>query len=262
VPAVALFVTCMIDTLAPEVGVAAVRLLERAGCTVSFPAAQTCCGQPAMNSGEPEAATVLARHFLDVFDGYDAIVSPSGSCAAMVHHWYERVLDGKDAERARRIAARTFELTQYLVDELNQPDVGARVDATVTVHDACHGLRLLGVKHPARTLLEVAGATLIEMAESEACCGFGGTFAAKHPEMSIPMADGKLSSAHATGARWLVAGDTGCLLHLAGRQRRIAATPSRPGPSHPEPIHPEPIHPEPIHPEPIHIAELLAANLV
>jgi len=237
-PRVALFVTCLVDTLAPDVGVAAVRLLEAAGCRVEFPAAQTCCGQPAVNSGEPEAAIALAQHFIEVFEPYDAVVSPSGSCAAMPHHWYPQLLDAPWAARAERLAVRSYELTQYLVDVLERPDLGARVDATVTVHDSCHGLRLLGVKGPARQLLEAAGATLVEMAEPEMCCGFGGTFAAKHPEMSVPIADSKLAMAAATDARWLVAGDTGCLLHLAGRRQRTGTGP-----------------------EPIHVAELLARGL-
>jgi L-lactate dehydrogenase complex protein LldE len=205
---------------------------------VAFPEAQSCCGQPALNTGEPKAAAVLARHFVEVFEPYEAVVTPSGSCAAMVHHWYAELLGSAWAPRAARLAERTFELTQFLVDELERPDLGARVDATVTVHDCCHGLRMLGVKGHARRLLEAAGATIVEMAEPETCCGFGGTFAAKHPEMSVPMADAKLAMAAATEARWLVAGDTGCLLHLTGRQRRGSRGP-----------------------EPIHIAELLARGL-
>ena len=128
-PRVALFVTCVVDTITPDTGVAAVRLLEAAGCTVEFPAAQTCCGQPAVTAGEPEAAARLARHFSTCSSRYDAIVAPSGSCAAMVHHWYTRLLDRGWRERAEAVAARTFELTQYLVDELGVADLGARLDA-------------------------------------------------------------------------------------------------------------------------------------
>jgi L-lactate dehydrogenase complex protein LldE len=237
-PEVALFVTCLVDQVTPRAGVAAVRLLEAAGCTVAFPEAQTCCGQPALNTGEPEAAVRLARHFLDVFEPYEAIVSPSGSCAAMVHHWYPRVLDGAWRERAEAIAGRTYELSGYLADVLGRVDLGARIDASVTVHDACHGLRVLGVKEAPRRLLEAAGAKVLEMTDSETCCGFGGTFAVKHGEMSVPMADDKLARAEATGAQYLVACDSGCLLHLAGRRRRTGTGP-----------------------QPVHLAELLAEGL-
>ncbi|HZP30278.1 MAG TPA: (Fe-S)-binding protein, partial [Acidimicrobiia bacterium] len=203
-PRVALFVTCMVDTVTPDTGIAAVRLLEAAGCTVEFPPAQTCCGQPAVSAGEPEAAARLARHFVEVFEPYEAIVAPSGSCAAMVHHWYTRLLDGGWRERARAVAARTFELSQYLVDVLGRADLGARVDARVTVHDACHGLRNLGVQGAPRVLLAAAGAEIVEMDEAQTCCGFGGTFAVAHGEISTPLADAKLGFASATGADWLV----------------------------------------------------------
>lgn len=240
VPEVALFVTCLVDQFAPEAGVAAVRLLEAAGCTVVFPEAQSCCGQPALNTGEPEAAAVLARHFVEVFEPYEVVVSPSGSCAAMVHHWYPRLLGGAWRERAEGVAARTHELTGYLSDGLGRPDLGARLDPveTVTVHDACHGLRILGVKEAPRRLLEAAGATVVEMADPETCCGFGGAFAAKHGEISAPLADDKLAQAAATGARYLVACDSGCLLHLDARRRRTGTGP-----------------------QPVQLAELLARGL-
>lgn len=237
-PRVALFVTCMVDNVTPAVGVAAVRLLEAAGCTVVFPDAQSCCGQPAMNTGEPEAASRLARHFVEVFEPYDAVVAPSGSCVAMVRHWYTQLLDGSWRDRAEALATRTHELAGYLVNVLGRTDLGARIEDSVTVHDACHGLRILGTKTAPRQLLETAGAHLVEMDEPEICCGFGGTFAEKHPEISGPMADDKLEQAAATSVRYMVSGDTGCLLHLEGRQRR-----SRVGP------------------EPIHFAELLASGL-
>ncbi len=237
-PEVALFVTCLVDQFAPEAAIGAVRLLEAAGCKVTFPEAQSCCGQPAVNTGEPEAAAVLARHFVEVFEPYPAVVSPSGSCVAMVHHWYPQLLEGAWRDRAVALAERTYELSGYLADVLDQTDLGARVDDLVTVHDACHGLRVLGTREAPRRLLAGAGAELVEMSEPEICCGFGGTFAAKHPEMSAPMADDKLAQAAATGARWLVACDSGCLLHLAGRRRRTGTGP-----------------------EPVHLAELLARGL-
>lgn len=227
-PTVALFATCLVDNLAPNAGVATVRLLEAAGCRVEFPESQTCCGQPAMNTGEPEAAATLARHLVDVFAPYDAVVSPSGSCVAMVHHWYPRLLADEAsslANRAAEVVARTHEISSYLVDVLGQVDLGARIDARVTVHDACHGLRVLGLKSAPRRLLEAAGAEVVEMGEPEVCCGFGGTFAEKHAEMSAPMADDKLAQAASTGADWLVAGDSGCLLHLEGRRRRTGSGP-------------------------------------
>lgn len=238
VPSVALFVTCVVDQVSPDVGVASVRLLEAAGCDVSFPEAQTCCGQPAANSGEPEAAARLARHFVDVFEPFDAIVAPSGSCAAMIHHWYDRLLAGRDRDRALAVAAKTFELSQYLVTELDRLDLGARVDATVTVHDACHGLRNLGVGTAPRRLLEAAGATIVEMVEPETCCGFGGTFSIEHGEVAGPLADDKLAHAAATDAEFLVSGDSACLLHLEGRRRRTGTGP-----------------------RPIHFAELLSRGL-
>lgn len=234
----ALFVTCLVDNLAPRTGVASVELLEAAGWSVSFPPAQTCCGQPAVNTGEPDAAARLARHFVEVFEPFDAVVSPSGSCVAMVRHWYPQLLDGAWLGRAEAVAERTYELSDFLVDVAGVVDVGARLDTTVTVHDACHGLRILGTKSAPRRLLEAAGATIVEMADAELCCGFGGTFSEKHPEMSGPMADGKLDRAAATDAEYLVAGDTGCLLHLAGRRRRSG-----------------------VGPEPVHFAELLASSL-
>jgi L-lactate dehydrogenase complex protein LldE len=237
-PPVALFVSCLVDQLTPDVGVAAVRLLEAAGCRVVFPDAQSCCGQPALNTGEPEAAAVLARHFVEVFEPYETIVSPSGSCAATVHHWYPKLLEGSWRARAEAVATRTHELSAYLADVLGRTDLGARIEGTVTVHDACHGLRTLGVKYGPRRLLAAAGADVSEMADPEMCCGFGGTFSAKHPEMSVPLADDKLGQASATGAGYLVACDSGCLLHLAGRRARTG-----------------------VGPEPVHVAELLARTL-
>lgn len=236
-PDVALFVTCLVDQLAPQTGMSAVRLLEAAGCRVTFPEAQTCCGQPALNTGEPEAARVLAHRFVDVFAPYDAVVSPSGSCVAMIHHWYPRLLPGDG--RLDGLVARTWELSAYLADVLGVLDVGAHLDGTTaTVHDACHGLRVLGVKSAPRRLLEAAGAGVVEMADPETCCGFGGTFAVKHGEISAPMADDKLAQAAATEADCLVACDAGCLLHLDGRRRRTGTGP-----------------------EPVHLADLLARGL-
>jgi L-lactate dehydrogenase complex protein LldE len=254
VPKVALFVTCVADQIFPDTAEATVRVLEAAGAQVVFPARQTCCGQPALTAGEPEAAARLAHHHLDVFGdfdagnfdaanfdaaNFDAIVTPSGSCAAIVCHHYPTLLTERRAE-AETLAARTFELTQYLVDVLGVDDIGARLDATVTVHDACHGLRNLGLGDGMRRLLERAGATLVEMKEPDTCCGFGGVFSFGYPEVSTRLADAKLGHAAATAARYVVSTDLACLMHLDGRRRKI-------GP--------------PTAPQPIHIADLLAAGL-
>jgi L-lactate dehydrogenase complex protein LldE len=241
-PKVALFVTCVADQVFPDTAAATVRVLEAAGAEVVFPMRQTCCGQPAITAGEPEAAARLGRHHLDVFgalDGVDAIVAPSGSCTAMVCHHYPDLLSER-ADEARALAARTYELTQYVVDVLGVDDIGARLDTTVTVHDACHGLRNLGLGAAARRLLEVAGATLVEMQEPDTCCGFGGVFSFEFPEVSTRLADAKLGHAATTSARYLVSGDLACLMHVDGRRRKV-------GP--------------PTAPEPIHIADLLASGL-
>jgi L-lactate dehydrogenase complex protein LldE len=238
VPPVALFVTCVVDLVTPETGLAAARLLEAAGCEVEFPAAQTCCGQPALSAGEPEAAARLARHFVEVFEPFDAVVAPSGSCAAMVRHWYPQLLDGSWRRRAEAVAAHTYELSQYLVDVLGRRDLGVNLDGTVTVHDACHMLRTLGVRDAPRALLGAAGATIVEMVESETCCGFGGTFGVAHGALAGALADDKLQHAASTGASCVVACDQACLLHLDGRRRRGTAGPT-----------------------PIHLADLLAAGL-
>jgi L-lactate dehydrogenase complex protein LldE len=244
VPKVALFVTCVADQVFPDTAQAAVRVLEAAGAHVVFPPQQTCCGQPALTAGEPEAAARLARHHLDVFGDFDArdfdaIVAPSGSCAAMVCHHYPTLLTERRAD-AETVAARTFELTQYLVDVLGVDDIGARLDTTVTVHDACHGLRNLGLGAGTRRLLERAGATLVEMTEPDTCCGFGGVFSFAYPEVSTRLADAKLEHAAATSARYVVSTDLACLMHLDGRRRKIGPATA---------------------PQPIHIADLLASGL-
>jgi L-lactate dehydrogenase complex protein LldE len=220
---VAFFVTCLVDQVAPATGRSAVQLLEAAGCQVEFPAAQTCCGQPALNSGFPADARRLARHFVDVFDGYEAIIAPSGSCAAMVRNQYPQLFEGTARTRAEVVAGRTWELTQFLVDVLDRPNAADAVEAggdPVTYHASCHLLRELGVADAPRTLLTEAGVAVTEMADPDRCCGFGGTFSFEHPEMAVPMADAKLDQAAATGASTLVACDTGCLVHLASRAQR------------------------------------------
>jgi L-lactate dehydrogenase complex protein LldE len=186
------------------------------GLDVALPAGQTCCGQPALNSGFPDPARRLMRHWIDVFEPYDAVVSPSGSCTATVSHQYPRMLGGTWAARARELAGRTYELSQFVA--AYGADLPMRLDATVTYHDSCHMLRGLGERSAPRTVLgRVAGLRLVEMAEHETCCGFGGTFAAKFPEVSVGLADQKLAAAEDSGAGLLVSADPGCLTHLTAR---------------------------------------------
>jgi L-lactate dehydrogenase complex protein LldE len=218
---VALFVTCLVDLLYPEVGDATVALLEEAGVGVDFPKGQTCCGQPPFNSGFQDDARRMARTMLDAFEGAEAVVTPSGSCAAMVRVSYPHLFHGtSDEERAVALAGRTFELSEYLVDVLGIRSSG-RFDAKVTYHDSCHGLRELGLTGQGRSLLAgIEGLELVEMARPDACCGFGGTFSVRLPEMATVMADDKLAQAEETGAGVLVAGDAGCLMHVSGRTSR------------------------------------------
>jgi L-lactate dehydrogenase complex protein LldE len=222
---VQLLITCLADQLAPEVGEATVRLLERLGHRVRFPEAQTCCGQPAFNDGFPDDAAVLAARTVDVFASPDPVVVPSGSCATMVRHFYPGLLaHSAYAEAARALAARTFELSEFVVRVLRRTDVGARFSARVTYHDSCHLLRELGVRdEPRRLLGAVGGLELVEMGYAEHCCGFGGAFAVKFPEVSSAILDAKVQRIVATGADAVVANDTGCLLQLAGGLRRHGA---------------------------------------
>jgi L-lactate dehydrogenase complex protein LldE len=219
---VSLFVTCLVDLLYPEVGEATVALLRDQGVDVDFPAAQTCCGQPAFNSGYVEDARRIARTLIDAMDGAEAVVTPSGSCAAMVRSSFAHLFEGtEDEDRARALAARTFEVTEFLVDVLGVEGIQGRWDGRVTYHDSCHGLRELGLTGQARGLLaSIDGLELVEMARPDLCCGFGGTFAVRLPDVATAMADEKLAQASATDADVLVAGDSGCLMHLAGRLSR------------------------------------------
>lgn len=220
---VALFVTCLVDLFRPSVGMAAVKLLEEAGCRVAVPEAQTCCGQPAYNSGDRQDAKRLARGVIAAFEGFDYVVAPSGSCAGMISHHYPALFADEPewAARARDLARRTWELTAFLTDVCGVERVAARFDGSVTYHDSCSGLRELGVKRqPRRLLASVAGLTLQEMAEPEVCCGFGGTFCVKYPEISDAMVQRKTADIAATGAGTLLAGDMGCLLNMAGKLKR------------------------------------------
>jgi L-lactate dehydrogenase complex protein LldE len=222
---IALFITCYNDLLFPEVGKAMVRLFRRLGHEVEFPAEQTCCGQMHFNSGYQDACIPLVKRFVAAFAGYDAVVTPSGSCASMVRRYHPLVAElaverGEEAglaEQVAQLSPRVQELSEFLVDTLGVTDVGARFPHTVAFHPTCHSTRLLGVgDRPTRLLAGVEGLTLIDLPRSEACCGFGGTFAVKNAETSIAMGLDKVDDVLGTGAEVLTAGDTSCLMHIGG----------------------------------------------
>ena len=221
---VQLMVTCMIDSLAPDVGFAVVRLLEKAGVEVEVPEEQTCCGQPAFNAGCWDDARALARHVIDVFGKSDApVVIPSGSCGDMVIHQAAHLLadDPAYAERAKALAARTYELTAFLVDVLGMTDFDAGFQGRVAYHPACHGLRGLGVNRQPKALLErMRGAEICPLPEAETCCGFGGLFALKMADISSSLLDRKIANIEASGADTVVATDISCLTHIAGGLHR------------------------------------------
>src|SRR5580700_1250738 len=223
---VALLVTCLVDLFRPTVGLAAVKLLEQAGCTVEVPRAQTCCAQPAYNSGDRADAKAVARQVIAAFAGSDYVVVPSGSCAGMVRvHYPEMFADEPETlAQAAKLAARTYELTAFLVDVRGVKTVIAGCKSTATYHDSCSGLRELGVKaQPRQLLASVAGLTLTELPGAETCCGFGGTFGVKYPEISDKMGSDKVTDIGATGADCLLAGDLGCLLQIAGKLSRAGS---------------------------------------
>ena len=223
---VGLFVTCLVDLFRPSVGFAALKLLEDAGCTVEVPRAQTCCGQPAYNSGDRGHARALARQTVAAFEDYDYTVAPSGSCAAMIREHYPALLAGDEAweARARRLGARTHELVSFLCDVRAVGGVQARHDGCVTYHDSCSGLRELGIQAQPRALLaSVEGLRLRELPDADVCCGFGGTFCVKYPEISNAMVGDKAACVEKTGAQTLLAGDLGCLMNMAGKLKRTGS---------------------------------------
>ncbi|MGA3154177.1 MAG: (Fe-S)-binding protein [Streptosporangiaceae bacterium] len=239
---IALFITCLADTLYPRVGRATVTLLERLGHQVTFPAAQTCCGQMHVNTGYQQDALPLIRHYADTFENCDVIVAPSGSCVGSVRHQHAMVArrhgDEKLARRAEAVASRTFELSQLLVDVLGVEDVGAYYPHRVTYHPTCHSLRLLRVgDRPVRLLRHVEGLELIELPDADSCCGFGGTFALKNAATSAAMLADKMRSVLSTGAEICTAGDSSCLMHIGGGLSRLDAGV-----------------------EPLHLAEILAST--
>ena len=205
---VALFVTCLVDLFRPTVGFAALRLLEQAGCDVSVPGAQTCCGQPAFNSGDRGNAQKVARGLIEAFEPFDYVVAPSGSCAGMIRKHYPELFAGDDIweARATALAGKTWELTSFLTDVVGFDAVDASYDGSVTYHDSCSGLRELGVKS--------------ELPGAEVCCGFGGTFCVKYADISNAIVADKTEDILATGADTLLAGDLGCLMNMAGKLSR------------------------------------------
>ena len=222
---VGLFVTCLVDLYRPTVGFAAIALIERSGpYTVEVPEAQTCCGQPGYNSGDKESALAIARQVVTAFEGFDYVVAPSGSCGGMIKTHYPELLAGDPAyaERARKLADKTYELTQFLHDVAKWDGVTAAFAKTVTYHDSCSSLRELKVKRQPRELLkQVGGISFKELPNGEPCCGFGGTFCVKYPEISDKMVSDKAADIVATGADTLLCGDMGCLLNMAGKLARL-----------------------------------------
>jgi len=216
---VSLFIQCLVDAMYPNVGVAMLNIFRRLDIPVDCPTQQTCCGQPAFTSGYRRQATVAARRFIEIFENKEVIVCPSGSCAAMVRHHYPQLFENEPdwQRRAETVAAKTYELTQYLVDVLGIDDLGARYSGKLTIHDSCNALRALGIREqPRRLIARIADVELVEMNESERCCGFGGSFAVKYPEISTAMAQDKVNDILATGAAAVVGVDIGCLMNIQG----------------------------------------------
>ena len=239
---VALFITCLADAVYPNVGKATVTLLERLGHEVVFPDGQTCCGQMHLNTGYHREALPLIRHHVDVFEPYDAIVAPSGSCVGSVRHQHAQVAQraGRErlAARAEAVAAHTYELSEFLVDVLDVEDVGAYYPHRVTYHPTCHSLRMLRVgERPLRLLREVRGIDLVGLPDADECCGFGGTFALKNADTSVAMLADKMTHIVGTGAEAVCAGDSSCLMHIGGGLSRLRAGA-----------------------KPVHLAEILAAR--
>ena len=223
----ALFVTCLVDLIRPSIGFAAAKLLEDSGCHVFAPAGQTCCGQPAYNSGDKNTAADLAHQTIAALDGFDYVVAPSGSCAGMLKIHYPELLANDPAwkDRATKLAARTYELVSFLTDVRGVSRVSAQLAARVTYHDSCSGLRELAIKEQPRKLLaSVEGLELVEMADCEICCGFGGTFSIKFPEISNAMVEKKCANIVEANTDLILAGDLGCLMNMAGKLRRQGRT--------------------------------------
>lgn len=222
-PHVGLFVTCLVDLFRPSVGFAALKLLEDAGCAVSVPQSQTCCGQPAYNSGDRADTAAIAKATIEAFEGFDYVVAPSGSCGAMLKKHYPELLgdDPTWGPRARAFSKKVFELVSFLADIRGLTHVDAAFAGTVTYHDSCSGLRELGIREqPRRLLKSVEGLTLRELPDADVCCGFGGTFCVKYPDISNAMVTKKARRIGETGAEMLLAGDLGCLMNMDGKMKR------------------------------------------
>jgi L-lactate dehydrogenase complex protein LldE len=222
-PRVGLFVTCLVDLFRPTIGFAAVKLLEAAGCLVDVPTMQTCCGQPAYNSGDRKDARAIARQVIAAFERFDYIVAPSGSCAGMLRHHYVGLFAGEPEwqARAKAFSAKAYELVSFLTDVRGLTKVDAAFARTITYHDSCSGLRELGVRdQPRRLLKTVAGLKLMELDGADICCGFGGTFCVKYPDIANAITEKKTAAIAASGAGTLLAGDLGCLMNMAGKLQR------------------------------------------
>src|SRR3954451_24542242 len=222
-PRVGLFVTCLVDLIRPAVGFASVKLLEDAGCTVEVPS-QTCCGQPAFNSGHRATTRAMAEQVIAAFEQYDYVVAPSGSCAGMIKTHCPELFEGDAvwAPRVEKFCAKTYELISFLVDVLKVSKIDAAFEGTVTYHDSCSSLRELGIRSQPRALLAgVNGLELKEMHDADVCCGFGGTFCVKYPEISNTIVTKKAAHIAASGAQTLLAGDLGCLMNIAGKLQRL-----------------------------------------
>jgi L-lactate dehydrogenase complex protein LldE len=223
---VGLFVTCLVDLFRPSVGFAAVKLLEEAGCEVFVPVSQTCCGQPAWNSGDKADTADIAKDVIKAFEGFDYIVAPSGSCAGMLSKHYPELFEDNIAwkERSQKFGMKVFELVSFLTDVLKVEKVDAAINAKITYHDSCSGLRELNIKNQPRKLLNsMEGVTLSEMKNPDVCCGFGGTFAVKYSDISNSIVSEKAENIENAEADLLLAGDLGCLLNMAGKLRRSGA---------------------------------------
>lgn len=226
-PRVGLFVTCLVDAMRPNVGFASLHLLEAAGCTAEVPRAQTCCGQPAYNSGDDATTAAIARGIIEAFEPYDYVVVPSGSCGAMIRSHFDGLFeDGSDMQaRQRALSAKTWEILSFLTDVMGFVPEGVRYDGMATYHDSCSGLRDLGVHDQPRALLDqVEGLRLTPLAGHDVCCGFGGTFCVKYPDISNAIVSDKAEAIADTGADTLLAGDLGCLMNMAGKLRRNGET--------------------------------------
>lgn len=222
-PLVGLFVTCLVDSIRPNIGFSALELLEASGCRVEIPLDQTCCGQPAFNSGADAEARLLAQKIIALFEKFDFLVAPSGSCAGMIKHHYPALFakDPEWAPRAQKIADKTHELLSFLVDQRGFRPQNLASRATATYHDSCSGLREMGVKAQPRALLgAIEGLTLVPLEGEETCCGFGGTFCVKYSDISNAIVSDKADNIENTGAELLLGGDLGCLLNMAGKLRR------------------------------------------